>query len=106
MKIDESTPCPACAIHVRAMYDAATVLVVLLEQSAPVGAEGLAVAQERAEGALAHATASLKAMLDLFAPWVEAHRADQRHAFSVELLDARHPVLEEMARLSPIDARD
>jgi hypothetical protein len=82
MTPDAHTACAGCPAQVRGVHDAAYVLVFLLEQRtdplAPAELEALAVAH---------------AALDQLAPFVTAHRANQLHAFSPELLAARMPKL-------------
>lgn len=81
--IDSHTPCPACPQEVRALY-AVGRRVLAGSQSHFIAHERLAPAEYD----------ELSLALDALRPFVEAHHANQVHAFSPELEDARHPRLD------------
>jgi len=76
MTPDEHTPCPACPAQVRDLYAVGRRVLENAgwsEGSAPVEYEELYIA------------------LEALRPFVDAHHANQLHAFSEELADARDP---------------
>jgi hypothetical protein len=85
MKADAHNPCPACAVQVRALYSAAAALAEVVASST-IDAGGDA-------RALAEAGANVRLALQNVAPFIDAHLANQDHALSTELLDARFPKL-------------
>ena len=76
MTLDEHTPCPACPQIVRDLYvTARRVLEHEPAMSALIDHE------------------ELHRSCEAVRPWVEAHHANQLHAFSLELEAARDPKL-------------
>ena len=78
MTLDEHTPCPACPHQVRALY-----------------AVGRRMLSARAETLSAPEAEEFLAALEALRPFVDAHHANQLHAFSLELEEARAPQLTE-----------
>lgn len=78
MILDEHTPCPACPQVVRDLFAVAHRAVLQLLR------DDVVTRPEYGE---------LMAAVDTLRPWVEAHHANQVHAFSPELEDARAPQL-------------
>lgn len=79
MTPDAHTPCPACPIVVRDLYAVGRRVLIRIQEVAAPEYEELYLA------------------LEALRPWYEAHYANQLHAFSPELEDARlarHPVPE------------
>lgn len=79
MILDDHNACPACARQVRNVYAAAR---RLLERDRPTATPD---------------HEELHLALEALRPFVEAHHANQLHAFSLELETARHPTLAEAA---------
>ncbi len=75
MTPDVHTACPACPAHVRALYAVGRRVLAMLESR-----DGAQVEQEE-----------LAQALDALRPFIEAHHANQLHAFSNELERARTP---------------
>lgn len=79
MMLDDHNACPACPDVVRDVYAAARrVLEGDLRTTTPDHEE-------------------LHLVVERLRPFVEAHHANQLHAFSKELEDARHPKFAEVA---------
>ena len=83
MRADRLTPCPACPAPVRELYAVGRRILAgsrshffQHERLAPPEYEELYLALEKLR------------------PFVEAHHANQEHAFSAELEAARHPASE------------
>ena len=74
---DAHTPCPGCAIQVRALYAAAQIVVAFRDLVGEIPRE-LVEPIEQLRIAVGHCT-----------PLVEAHLDNQDHAHSLELVDAR-----------------
>lgn len=89
MILDEHTPCPACPQVVRDLYSTARRLYAVTARATAPGERG----PEYDE---------FLAALVALRPWIEAHHANQLHAFSFELEDARHPQL-SVTPVAPID---
>lgn len=73
MTIDEHNACPACPIAVRNLYAVGRRVLIREQDRATVEYEELYVA------------------LEALRPFVDAHHANQLHAFSKELESAREP---------------
>jgi hypothetical protein len=86
MVVDSHTPCPACPVQVRAIYEAAQVLIIL--SGHVVKGDVLSPGVERS---LRDALETVRISLNHLQPFVDAHLANQDHALSVELVNARHP---------------
>lgn len=78
---DRHTACLACPVQVRTLYEAANIVAVYLETLSALPAE------------LEEPTEMLAAALAAVRPFIEAHRENQDHALSPELLPARLPLL-------------
>ena len=89
MTPDTHTPCPFCAEPARALYVAAVLLDGLV---AELLARGVPATLELRRP-LVDAWKETRLALGAAQPFVEAHGANQDHALSVELADARHPRL-------------
>lgn len=84
MILDEHTACPACPQPVRDLYAVCRRVV-----AAGPGRLSLVELEE------------LQHVLEALRPWIEAHHANQVHAFSLELEDARQPRLEVTPAAAP-----
>lgn len=71
------TPCPACAIQVRALYEAAAVVVAWVDLQNPA--------------LPATILENLRLAVASLSPFIEAHLENQLHALSPELMSARFP---------------
>lgn len=78
MTIDEHNACPACPAQVRALYAVGRRVLVREQDAKSLEYEELYLA------------------LEALRPFVEAHHANQLHAFSRELAAAREPALAEI----------
>lgn len=76
-RIDEHNACPGCPQPVRALFYRAQQVVDVRDDP------------ELLKGYLEYLAAAVRA----FAPFVEAHHANQDHVVSPELASAREPVL-------------
>lgn len=84
VKPDRHTSCPACAMQVRNLF--AVAQVVLAIHTLPPDSEEFERARDEQ-------LENLRLAIDALAPFVEAHLANQDHALSDELADARFPRL-------------
>jgi hypothetical protein len=83
MTPDAHTPCPLCPEAVRNLFASAGVVGRYFEN----------VDVRYLPHSLDQPLAAMLAALEELRPWMEAHRANQLHATSPELEDARHPSL-------------
>jgi hypothetical protein len=81
VRLDTHTPCPACPAPVQDLFSAAQALITALEGD--LSASGVCAAIE-----------TTRAALQRLAPHVEAHFANQAHAYAAELAGVRRAMTE------------
>lgn len=79
MTIDAHNACPACPVIVRDLYAVGRRVLIREQDAATAEYEELYLALEQLR------------------PFIEAHHANQLHAFSPELAGAREPKIQEAA---------
>lgn len=103
MTPDVHTACPACPVQTRALYAATKALMANLVAVQQQLRDRYHEADLVRVGALFEAVENAQLALDAMAPFVDAHLANQIHALSVELVDARMPRLPLPLRISSIE---